>query len=253
MPSPRSSLRTVCRALVIGAAWCLVAIGYGGTADAKGGAAGLENGARAQPPQRFLLRRTFVRKRIVNTAKHDRALRYLAEHYGNAGDPRTIAWNPDAASNHRVTVRFFGLPVSVHEKIAPALAAVEKYIGKNCKGRARYKPAAVGGFRDANTYRGREVSNHLFGIAIDIDPDLNPCCGCVEPWPTNPRCQSGHDAYDRAALTKCWVKGFERYGFDWLGHDELEDTMHFEFLGDPDLIRPAPKPKKTRKPRKKKT
>ena len=26
------------------------------------------------------------------------------------------------------------------------------------------------------------------------------------------------------------------YGFYWLGHDALEDTMHFEFLGDPEQI-----------------
>jgi hypothetical protein len=32
------------------------------------------------------------------------------------------------------------------------------------------------------------------------------------------------------------VHAFERYGFYWLGHDVLQDTMHFEFLGDPDRI-----------------
>ena len=174
-------------------------------------------------------------------------MRYLTAHYGNAGDPRTTAWNADAASRHATTVRFFGLRVSVHAKIAPALAAVEKHIRKNCTGRARYKPAAIGGFRDSNTYRGREVSNHLFGIAIDIDPERNPCCGCVDPWPSSPRCQTGRDAYDRSALTKCWIKSFERYGFDWLGRDELEDTMHFEFLGDPDRIRSDSKPAKTKR------
>jgi hypothetical protein len=42
------------------------------------------------------------------------------------------------------------------------------------------------------------------------------------------------------AMPECWVTAFERYGFYWLGHDELKDTMHFEFLGDPSKAGPAP-------------
>jgi hypothetical protein len=130
-----------------------------------------------------------------------------------------------------------GLTLTVHEKIAPALACVEKRIEKTCRGAQRYTPRAVGGFRGANTYRGAEISNHLFGVAVDIDPDRNPCCGCVDPWPSNPLCKvKVKSAYERTALPKCWIRSFERFGFDWLGHDELEDTMHFEFLGDPDRI-----------------
>ena len=37
-------------------------------------------------------------------------------------------------------------------------------------------------------------------------------------------------------MPECWVHAFERFGFYWLGHDVLRDTMHFEFLGDPDRI-----------------
>ena len=38
------------------------------------------------------------------------------------------------------------------------------------------------------------------------------------------------------ALPKCWIDAFEHYGFYWLGRDpDLRDTMHFEFLGDPEL------------------
>jgi len=44
------------------------------------------------------------------------------------------------------------------------------------------------------------------------------------------------DVYKRTTLPKAWIKAFERFGFDWLGHDMLEDTMHFEFLGDPEKI-----------------
>ena len=39
-----------------------------------------------------------------------------------------------------------------------------------------------------------------------------------------------------ASVVKVMVEVFEKYGFYWLGHDRLEDTMHFEFLGQPELI-----------------
>jgi hypothetical protein len=54
------------------------------------------------------------------------------------------------------------------------------------------------------------------------------------------------DVYKRTALPKCWVRSFERFGFHWLGHDDLEDTMHFEFLGDPERIKRVPPPKRAR-------
>jgi hypothetical protein len=67
---------------------------------------------------------------------------------------------------------------------------------------------------------------------------LNSCCGCVKPWNEAPACKRpAKTEYDRMAMPECWVHAFERYGFYWLGHDVLRDTMHFEFLGDPDKIR----------------
>jgi D-alanyl-D-alanine carboxypeptidase len=134
-----------------------------------------------------------------------------------------------------------GLPVQVHKKIAPALRCVERYIRRTCTGpKELYTPRALGGFRQNNTYRGGEISNHLFGIAIDIDPDRNPCCGCVSPWPNHPACRSPSDTvFERTALPRCWIDGFERFGFYWLGRDPgLRDTMHFEFLGDPEQLAP---------------
>jgi hypothetical protein len=128
----------------------------------------------------------------------------------------------------------------VHEKIVPALRCVERRIQKTCKDSdERYTARAVGGFRHDNSYRGGEVSNHLFGIAVDIDPDRNPCCGCVEPWPSHKLCKdTSKSIYEKTELPRCWINAFERYGFYWLGRDDLEDTMHFEFLGDPDRILP---------------
>lgn len=210
------------------------------TSTTKPKAAGkgvFENGCRVQSPQKFLERRSFVSKGIVDGGKHAAAVRYLVGHYGNVGDDATRKMNPKGALAQAVTVKFFGMPVSLHTKIAPALSCVEKRIRKTCTGKSHYAPRALGGFRGANTYRGLEISNHLFGIALDIDPDKNPCCGCVEPWSSHPKCkQKSSSPFDRASMPKCWIKAFERYGFDWLGHDSLEDTMHFEFLGDPDRI-----------------
>lgn len=204
---------------------------------ASTGKARFEDGCLVQSPQRFLERRAFVQDGVVDGAKHALALRYLASRYGNAGDPETTRWSTESASDAATTVRFFDLPVSVHAKIAPALACVEKRIRKTCVGRARYTPRSLGGFRLSNTYRGPELSNHLLGLAIDVDPDRNPCCGCVAPWSSHPLCKDAtRGIYQRTALPKCWVRAFKRFGFDWLGNDELEDTMHFEFLGDPDRI-----------------
>lgn len=195
-----------------------------------------EFGARVQKPQHFLERRSFMNGGALDMKKHGLAMRYLVERYGNVADETTTKWNAQAAHGNAKTVHFMGMPISVHAKIAPALAAVEKRITKTCTGKNRYTPKAIGGFRTQNTYRGVEISNHLLGIAIDIDPDRNPCCGCVDPWPSNPICKNAGTVFKRTALPKCWINAFERFGFDWLGHDTLEDTMHFEFLGDPERI-----------------
>jgi hypothetical protein len=205
---------------------------------AAGGAkAVFEYGCRVQAPQKFLERRSFMHKGVLDLKKQAAAVRYLVERYGHVDDEATMRMSSQRAFAQAKTVHFMGLPISIHEKIAPALACVEKRLRKTCTGASRYTPRAIGGFRSANTYRGVEVSNHLFGIAIDIDPDRNPCCGCVDPWPSNPICKNAGPVSERTALPKCWVRAFERFGFDWLGHDALEDTMHFEFLGNPDRIK----------------
>lgn len=209
-----------------------------GNATATSAATG---GCRLQEPQAFLKRTGFVRKGQLSPARHARAVRYRVEHYGSVAidgvDLTTI--NAEPAPSQALGVKFMGLWVSVHKKIAPALRCVEKRIRKTCKkSKDQYRPHALGGFRDTNSYRGGEISNHLFGIAIDIDSDRNPCCGCVSPWPDHPACKGdAASVYERTELPRCWISAFERYGFYWLGRDpELRDTMHFEFLGDPNRI-----------------
>ncbi len=237
------SPKTYCQvAAKFAAAMALVALALAfpnvGNAAATNAATG---GCRLQEAQSFLKRSGFVRKGQLSPARHARAVRYRVEHYGSVAvdglDLTTI--NAEPAPSQALGVKFMGLWVSVHNKIAPALRCVEKRIRKTCKkSKDQYRPHALGGFRDTNSYRGGEISNHLFGIAIDIDSDRNPCCGCVSPWPDHPACKGdAASVYERTALPRCWISAFERYGFHWLGRDpELRDTMHFEFLGDPDKI-----------------
>jgi hypothetical protein len=196
-------------------------------------------GCRLQKAQSFLKRSSFIRKGRLHGQRHARTLRYRAEKYGSIEGLGLERHNPDSVSSQIVSVRFMGLPVAIHKKVAKALPCVESRIRKICKRRAdEYRAVALGGFRKTNTFRNGELSNHLFGIAIDVDPERNPCCGCVEPWPDHPACRGSVDTvYKRTAMPRCWVWAFERYGFYWLGRDpELRDTMHFEFLGDPDRI-----------------
>lgn len=195
---------------------------------------------RVQKAKPFLKRESFVVKGQLQALPHQRAVKYRVEHYGRLDGVPFEKLNPKNAYAYAKSVRFLGLPIQVHEKVAPALSCVETRIRKTCnaKGR-RYVPKAIGGFRQANTYRGGEVSNHLFGIAIDIDPERNPCCGCVDPWPNHRYCKKDvKKVEEKTELTACWIDAFERYGFYWLGRDTLEDTMHFEFLGDPERIIP---------------
>jgi len=95
---------------------------------------------------------------------------------------------------------------------------------------------SLSGVRANNTYFDGDVSNHVYGIAIDIDPLQNPCCKCIEPWRSSPRCRGKKTDLERMDMPACWITVFERFGFYWLGHDALKDTMHFEFLGDPDDV-----------------
>lgn len=185
-----------------------------------------------QRPQGFLVRSFFIRKGRMDSRRHEHAVKYRTEHYGRVDGFGSPSWNSHEPRTFAEPTTFFGLRLELHQKVVPALSCVEQEIKAKCK--EPYTPKAVSGFRDHNTYRGGEITNHLFGIALDIDPDRNPCCHCVEPWNEDPQCQKKvKSAYERAAMPRCWIETFDRNGFYWLGHDDLEDTMHFEFLGNP--------------------
>lgn len=196
-------------------------------------------GCRPQKPQRFLMRSAYVKRGMLLPKEHDRAVKYRVKEYGSISGIGATESNPERVVDHVEQTTFFGLPITMHEKVVPALGCVERRLRAKCKApKDRYEPKSIGGLRTVNTIRQGELSNHLFGIAIDLDPNDNPCCHCVTKWQSNPRCAKVvKSPFERAELTKCWVDAFAYYGFYWLGFDSLEDTMHFEFLGDPKRTR----------------
>ena len=170
-----------------------------------------------------------------------RSIRYRTEQYGYYEGYGLHAWNLRRLDSQMRSVKFFGRSVQMHERVIPALRCVETAIEHDCADQP-YRPRLLAGFRTNNTYFGGDVSNHVYGIAIDIDPNDNPCCNCVKPWRDNPRCRGKKTDLERMTMPACWITAFERFGFYWLGHDELKDTMHFEFLGDPARIIASPSP-----------
>jgi hypothetical protein len=195
-----------------------------------------------QAPLPFLMRENYVlhratspEDRVARKAMHQRAIRWRTERYGyfeGFGDP---AWNAKAPRDNAEKLRFMGLRVTVNRRVAPALRCVEREIKSACAD-TPYTPVSLSGLRAENTYYDGEVSNHVYGIAVDVDPEKNVCCGCVGPAARHPVCKRKASVEERMQMPRCWVTSFEKFGFYWLGHDELEDTMHFEFLGDPSKI-----------------
>lgn len=196
-----------------------------------------------QRPIDYLVRGNFLAKGRLSADElrrrrenHERAIEFRTKAYGYFAPFGRPEWNPRAPLEQARTIRLFGLRVRVHEKVVPALRCAEREIASACGG-TPYQPRRLSGIRDRNTYRGGEVSNHVYGIALDIDPNDNTCCGCVPPWNEHPLCRREVTSiYERMVMPECWVRSFEKFGFYWLGHDVLQDTMHFEFLGDPDRI-----------------
>lgn len=164
-----------------------------------------------------------------------RAVRYRTEQYGYVKGYGKKDWSDSTPLDQAIAVTFFGVTVSIHRRIAPALSCVETAIRERCSAEP-YQPYVLSGLRRRNTYLNGEISNHVYGIALDVDPTRNPCCGCVGEWRTSERCQNEKTKFQRMDMPRCWVSEFERFGFYWLGHEKIEDTMHFEFLADPSQI-----------------
>ncbi len=196
-----------------------------------------------QSPQEFLIRGNYVTKarqskeeQAARRAMHEKAIRYRTEQYGHFEGFGRAEWNAHAPTHYAKQITVFGRPVRLHEKIIPAVRCAEAEVARACAS-ASYRPQRLSGIRTSNTYHTGEVSNHVYGIALDIDPTLNTCCGCTAKWRAHPLCKREVSSiFERMAMPECWVTAFEKYGFYWLGHDTLQDTMHFEFLGDASRI-----------------
>jgi hypothetical protein len=176
-----------------------------------------------------------VEERRARARMHREAIRYRTERYGHVKGFGLPAWNPTPAIAFAEQTTFMGAKVALNSRVVPAVRCAEREIHATCAG--VYRPQYLSGYRKGNTLYQGEVSNHLYGIALDVDPEHNLCCKCLGPAAMHPACtRPGATIADRMAMPACWVAAFERFGFHWLGRDELEDTMHFEFLGDPDRI-----------------
>lgn len=195
-----------------------------------------------QDPVPYLVRENFLPRWTQPPEEQRRrrglqaqAVEWRTKRYGYFEGFGNRRWNDTTPSDNATRIRWMDLPVRINERIVPALECVEEVIKSECG--ADYVPVRLSGLRTRNTYHNGQVSNHVYGIAIDVDPQLNTCCMCVAQWGDHPLCQNPVESiYDRMAMPSCWVHVFERFGFYWLGRDALQDTMHFEFLGDPDHI-----------------
>ena len=204
--------------------------------------AALPDACNKQPPQPFLIRSNYLMPldaTLEEAARgkllHRAAVEYRTRHYGLVEGHGKPSWNDREPRSYAAAGSFFGIPTRMNARVLMALGCVEVALRKQCL-HALYQPALLSGLRLHNTFNDGEVSNHTFGIAIDIDPHVNPCCGCVPPLGDWPICKRAGTAEERSQIPQCWVETFEDYGFYWLGKDPIQDTMHFEFLGDPDKI-----------------
>lgn len=199
---------------------------------------------REQAPQPFLVRGHYVYRPDAGweeaqqrKKRHRAAIEYRTRHYGYVDGFGEPTWNRHEPKDFTAAGRFFGIRVRMNRKVLVALGCVEQAIVRTC-GAEAYVPEVLDGLRTRNTFHDGEVSNHTYGIALDVDPNKNSCCGCVWPLSDWPRCREPVSSpFERTGIPRCWVEAFERYGFYWLGNDTLEDTMHFEFLGDPNQIK----------------
>jgi hypothetical protein len=233
-------------ALALGVAISTGTSSRGRAQDAAGAAPEPVPACNEQPPQDFLVRGNFVTKARYGDEEnrrrrdiHNRAIRYRTENYGYFEGFGNSEWNAHTPSENAVGTRIFGLRVRLNSRILPAVRCAEQAVIQSCTA-TPYTPVRLSGLRTRNTYHNGEVSNHVYGIALDIDPSINTCCGCVPPWTDHPMCaEEVTSIFERMQMPECWVRQFERFGWYWLGRDTLQDTMHFEFLGDPTQITPA--------------
>jgi len=190
----------------------------------------------------------------VCVARHMALHDWRTERYGYYPGFGKRSANGFAPVHYTRDTVFQGIHITINENLVAPLRCIERKLATSCATCAErpelpgecskkfpYHPRHLSGLRTKNTFRGGEVSNHVYGIAVDVDPSDNTCCGCVGKWKSHPMCRKKGEPHERMIMPYCWVEVFESYGFYWLGRDKLQDTMHFEFLGDPAIVQAAVK------------
>jgi hypothetical protein len=120
-----------------------------------------------------------------------------------------------------------GAAITVHHKIAPALARVDARLATLLRADRTLRRFFVklgGGYNDRAIAGTSRKSAHAFGIAVDVNPAF------AEYW----RWQPGGW---RNRVPKAIVDAFEAEGFAWGGRWYHFDTMHFEYR--PELFDPS--------------
>jgi hypothetical protein len=137
--------------------------------------------------------------------------------------------SPTTVAAQQIRVRFLGMPVRVHGKIAPALARVTERIARARQadaGLGRFLRKLAGGFAARKIAGTDRTSAHAFGIAIDLDKSES------DYW----RWQKHKPLHWRNRFPQAIVDAFEAEGFIWGGRWYHYDTMHFEYR--PELFGP---------------
>lgn len=109
---------------------------------------------------------------------HQKAIRFRTETYGFFRGFGLPEWNARTPAQNAVNLRLFDRPIRLNQRVVPAARCAEQEIARTC--RDDYQPRRLSGLREQNTYHNGEVSNHVYGIAIDLDPQQNTCCNCVK-------------------------------------------------------------------------
>jgi RHS repeat-associated protein len=129
-----------------------------------------------------------------------------------AGRLRRYGASARVVRSRLVTIKWLGKRIKVHKLARRQFEAVAKDIRNHSTWRPRVVYTYL--WRHIGWDPRRPLSNHSFGIAIDIDPAQNPQSSRL-----------------RTNLPKVVVKAFERQGARWGGRyvHALKDAMHFEF------------------------
>lgn len=163
----------------------------------------------------------------------DKCYRIFGE---TVSDPRRYYQSAQEAASHMVTVsvRVWDftdstrtskttktLWLQVHENIAETVRAIFEEI---YNGPEQFPIYAVGG------YRWEPGSEHMPGLAIDINPNENYECTNDGVATTGSYWKPGEDAYSIPADGDV-VRAFRKYGFGWGGNwNSKKDYMHFSFF-----------------------